>query len=91
MENCGKGKRLEPDYDVMAVRKRYLKLYSANIYDALALAGHCKNAMDTGIYPLVHTMKVAGPAFTVHYVKTPVRDEARRIKRLEMIKSFTPL
>jgi len=84
------GKRMNPDYDVQTIRERYLKLCSANVYDSLALAGYHKNAMDTGIYPLTHSMKLAGPAFTVHYVKTPLRDEARRAKRLQMIKSFTP-
>lgn len=83
-------KRIDVTYDVASVRERYLKLYSANVYDALALAGYHKNAMDTGMYPLLHSMKIAGPAFTVHYVRTPVRDESRRVKRLQMIKSFTP-
>lgn len=90
MTDEGERRRIEVDYDVMAIRERYLKLTCAMVYDALALQGYNKNALDTGMYPLVPEMKLAGPAFTVHYVKTPVRDEKRRLQRLEMIRSFTP-
>lgn len=83
-------KKMEFDYDVMAIRERYLNLTCAMVYDALALRGYHKNALDTGMYPLIPEMKLAGPAFTVHYVKSPVRDESRRLKRLQMIKSFVP-
>lgn len=83
-------KRIEVDYNVEEIRNRYLKLTCATVYDGLAVLGYHKNALDTGMYPLVHTMKLAGPAFTVHYVRSPVRDESKRIKRLQMIKSFTP-
>ena len=83
-------KKIQVDYDVEAIRQRYLKLHSPTVCDALAKHGYGNNALSTGMYPLVHTMMIAGPAFTVHYVKTPVRDESKRIKRLEMIRDFTP-
>ena len=83
-------KKIQVDYNVEEIRQRYLKLHSPTVCDALALQGYATNALSAGMYPLVHTMMIAGPAFTVHYVKTPVRDETKRIKRLEMIKDFTP-
>jgi len=81
---------LELDYDVAAVQARFLKLYSGLIYDACEHFGLPGRAMDAGIYPLVPSMHVAGPAFTVHCVATPSRDENLHNVRLGMLKSMTP-
>jgi len=77
-------------YDVQDIRARYLKLYSAVVYDAMEAMGYAGRAMDSGIYPLLHTMMVAGPAFTVHCISTPNRDERTHNIRLGMLKSMTP-
>lgn len=77
-----------PNYDVQAIRQRYLKLYTGLIYDAMEKLGIPGRAMQSGIYPLVHTMQVAGPAFTVHCIATPNRDEKIHNLRLGMFKSM---
>ncbi len=81
---------LNLDYDVLSVNDRYKKLYTGLVYDACEHFGLPCTAMDSGIYPLIHTMKVAGPAFTVHCVSTPSRDENLHDIRLGMLKSMTP-
>lgn len=77
-----------PSYMVSDVRSRYLALYSALVYDAMESIGIQGRAMSGGVYPLIHTMKVAGPAFTVHCVTTPSRDERLHDMRLAMLKSM---
>lgn len=81
---------LELDYDVLSVNDRYKKLYTGLVYDACEHFGLKGRAMNSGIYPLIHTMKVAGPAFTVHCISTPSRDETLHDIRLGMLKSMTP-
>lgn len=81
-------RRLELDYDVEDVRRRYLKLYPALAYDAMEHLGAHGRCMEAGIYPLVHTMKVAGPAFTVHCIATPVKDPKVHDVRLGMMRSM---
>lgn len=79
-----------PDFDVAAIRERYLRLYSGLVSDAMEEFGVKDRAMESGIYPLVHTMKVAGPAFTVYCISTDSTDPALHATRLEMMKSMTP-
>ncbi len=67
-------RRVELSYDVVDVRTRYLRLSTGQVYDTLSEQGLKGRAMAAGIYPLVHTMKVAGPAFTVHATQTPTMD-----------------
>ena len=81
--------RLELDYDVAAVQARFLKLYTGLVYDACEHFKIPGRAMDAGIYPLVPSMQVAGPAFTVHCVATPSLDEDLHNVRLGMLKSMT--
>jgi regulator of RNase E activity RraA len=81
---------LELEYDAESINKRYLKLYAGIVYDACEHYGLKGRAMDSGIYPLKHSMKVAGPAFTVHGISTPSRDENVHDIRLGMLKSMTP-
>ncbi len=88
-----KSYKLDPlvlDYDVLEVQRRFLTLYSGLVYDACEHLGLHGRAMQSGIYPLVHTMKLAGPAFTVHGVATPSRDAQTHNLRLGMLKSMTP-
>ena len=80
---------LELDYDVLSVNERYKKLYTGLVYDSCEHFGLKGCAMDSGIYPLVHTMKVAGPAFTIHGISTPNKDENIHNIRLGMLKSMT--
>lgn len=83
-------RKLEFAYDVEDVASRYKALYTALIYDVLELHFDLGGrAMASGIYPLLHTMKVAGPSFTVHCVSTPSRDEYRHTLRLAMLQSMT--
>lgn len=82
---------LEVDYDVEDIARRYKKLYTALIYDTLEIEfGLGGRAMDSGIYPLVNDMKVAGPAFTVIRRSTPVRDAYTHNIRLGLVNSMTP-
>lgn len=82
--------RLELPYDVAAVAARFRQLYSGLVYDACEHFGLKGRAMAGGIYPLVHTMQVAGPAFTVLCISTPSRDEDTHNVRLGMLKTMTP-
>jgi regulator of RNase E activity RraA len=77
------------NYDVEQVRERYLKLYTGLVSDALEHMGLHHQCMASGIYPLVHTMKVAGPAFTAHGIATPSRDQKVHDIRLGMFDSMT--
>jgi len=78
------------DYDVEDVRQRYLKLYTALIYDAMESIGLPGRSMSSGIYPLTVDMKVAGPAFTCRRQTTPNSDTYTHNIRLGQMKSMTP-
>lgn len=75
-------------YDAAEVAHRYRKLYAALVSDALEGLGYHNQCMASGVYPLIHTMKVAGPAFTCHGIATPSRDEKVHDIRLGMFKSM---
>ena len=45
--------------------RRYGKLYGGPLYDTLEQMGYPNQVLDLAIKPLVPTMKVAGPAYTV--------------------------
>lgn len=77
------------NYDPAEIADRYKKLYAALVSDALEHMGYHSQCMASGIYPLTHTMKVAGPAFTCHGIATPSRDEKIHDIRLGMFKSMT--
>lgn len=82
---------IETDYDVEDIARRYKRLYTALIYDTLEIEfGMGGRAMDGGIYPLLHDMKVAGPAFTTVRRTTPIRDEYIHNMRLGLVNSMTP-
>lgn len=82
-------RKFEVNYDVAEIRERYMRLYAALVSDALESLGYHNQCMESGIYPLVHTMKVAGPAFTAHGISTPSRDAKVHDIRLGMFKSMT--
>jgi 4-hydroxy-4-methyl-2-oxoglutarate aldolase len=73
-------------YDVDDIRRRYLRLSSGQVCDSLSERGLKGQAMAAGIYPLLHTMKVAGPAFTVQAISTPNMDSVN--VRLGMVTSL---
>lgn len=77
------------NYDVKEISSRFLRLYTGLVYDAMESIGLKGRAMASGIYPLQHTMKTAGPAFTCHGIGTPSRDEKVHDIRLGMFKSMT--
>ena len=77
------------EYDVDSIGDRFKKLYTGLVYDAMESKGLKGRAMNSGIYPLVHTMKVAGPAFTMHGQATPSGDEHQHNIRLGLMKSMT--
>lgn len=83
-------RKVDVNYDPAEIRHRYLRLYAALVSDALEHLGYHSQCMASGIYPLTHTMKVAGPAFTAHGIATPSRDERLHDIRLGMFKSMTP-
>jgi len=90
MAKAGKVAKLKMDYDVLEVNERFRKLYAGLVYDACEHLGLKGRSMAGGIYPLVHTMKVAGPAFTAHAITTPSREKKVHDIRLAMMKSMTP-
>ena len=73
-------------YDVEDVCARYLVLSTGQVYDTLSQRGLKGRAMAAGIYPLLHTMRVAGPAFTVQATTTPNMDQVNL--RLGMVSSL---
>jgi 4-hydroxy-4-methyl-2-oxoglutarate aldolase len=79
-------RRVDLGYDVEDVRARYLRLSTGQVYDTLSERGLKGRGMAAGIYPLVHTMKLAGPAFTVHANQTPTMDSVN--VRLGMVSSM---
>lgn len=83
-------RKLTVDYDVDEIRQRYLRLYTGLIYDAMDHFGRPGQSMESGIYPLTHTMKVAGPAFTIRCISTPTLDDYIHNTRLGMLKSMSP-
>lgn len=82
-------RKFEVNYDVKEVQQRFLKLYTGLIYDAMESLGLHGRAMQSGMYPLIHTMKLAGPAFTCHGIATPSRDVKVHDIRLGMFRSMT--
>ncbi len=74
------------EYDVDEVQARYFRLSTGQVYDSLSELGLTGRAMAAGIYPLVHSMKVAGPAFTVEATTTPNMDKVD--VRLGMVSSL---
>lgn len=83
-------RKVEVNYDVESIANRYRKLYTGLVYDAMESIGLKGRAMNSGIYPLLHTMKVAGPAFTMHGIATPSRDAHTHNIRLGLMRSMTP-
>jgi len=81
-------RQLTVGYDIAEVRRRYLKLYTALIYDAMESFGMPGRSMESGIYPLTTDMKVAGPAFTVRRQTTPATDAHTHNIRLGLMKSM---
>jgi regulator of RNase E activity RraA len=81
---------LQLDYDVLAVNERFKKMYTGLIYDSCEHLGLKGRALASGMYPLLHTMQVAGPAFTVRCITTPSLDPKTHDVRLGMLKSMTP-
>lgn len=82
-------RKVELSYNVEEVHRRFIRLYTGLVYDAMESIGLSGRAMGSGIYPLLHTMKVAGPAFTVHGISTPSRDQKIHDIRLGMFGSMT--
>lgn len=79
----------EMTYDVESIGNRYRRIYTGLIYDAMESIGLKGRAMNSGVYPLLHTMKVAGPAFTMHGIATPSQDVHTHNIRLGLMKSMT--
>ena len=78
------------DYDVEDIRRRYLKLYAGLIFDSMEELGIMNQAMDSGIYPLLPDMKVAGPAFTAtRQVKVDFTEQEKNT-RIGLVKSMIP-
>jgi regulator of RNase E activity RraA len=81
-------RKTQISYDVVDIQKRYEKLYTGLVSDALEALDYHHQCMQSGIYPLTHTMKVAGPAFTAHGISTPSRDHKVHDIRLAMFDSM---
>lgn len=79
---------VEVPYDIAEMRHRYLKLYTALVYDSMEAYGMPGRSMESGVYPLTVEMKVAGPAFTVRRQTTPNTDPHTHNIRLGLMKSM---
>ena len=75
-------------YDIPSTRERFLKLYTALIYDSMEAYSMPGRSMESGVYPLTTDMKVAGPAFTVRRQTTPNTDPFTHNIRLGLMKSM---
>lgn len=82
-------RKVNVNYNVDEISNRYKNLYTGLIYDAMESIGLAGRAMNSGLYPLLHTMKVAGPAFTMHGTATPSQDVHTHNIRLGLMKSMT--
>ena len=56
------------------MQERYLKSYSADIYDVMDKMGYGNQCMSLQIKPLRDDMKVCGPAFTIYGTSEPRYD-----------------
>ena len=82
-------RKLVLDYDVNNIRKRYLKLSAALVFDAMERIGILNSAMDSGIYPIDKDMKVAGPAFTATRYQGPEATDFQNDTHIGLINSLT--
>ncbi|MVZ64578.1 dimethylmenaquinone methyltransferase [Sphingobacterium sp. DK4209] len=82
-------RKFEVNYNAQEIAERFKKLYTGLVYDAMESVGLKGRAMDSGVYPLVHTMKVAGHAFTMHGKATPNMDTYTHNIRLGLMKSMS--
>ncbi|MCL2776008.1 MAG: RraA family protein [Oscillospiraceae bacterium] len=56
---------------VEEMKERFLKGYSADLYDTLDKMGYGNQCMSLAIKPLREDMKICGPAFTVYGTREP--------------------
>ncbi len=82
-------RRLELSYDAASVRERFMKLTTPFASDVLHEMGWKSQVLDSGIYPLVDDMIVAGPAFTWSRYRGPIERE-RDVGHIDCIPSITP-
>jgi len=83
-------RKITVDYDVADIRRRYLKLYTPVISDTLDHMGLGFHCLNKGIYPLTHTMKVAGPAHTYLAIATSSREDRVAKIAFKHIESMIP-
>ena len=62
------------DYDIWEIKERFLKGYSADLYDTLDKMGYANQCMSLSIKPLREDMKICGPAFTIYGTREPRYD-----------------
>lgn len=60
------------EQEIKAMRKRFLRIKTADIYDVLDEMGYPNQCLDLGIKPLRDSMRVAGPAFTIMGTRDPL-------------------
>ncbi len=69
--------------------ERYRQLYGGAVYDVLESLGYPDQVISHEVTPLLSSMKLAGPAFTVKGTFTSERDEAGRHQRMKMVYEMT--
>ncbi|SDS45423.1 RraA family protein [Jiangella sp. DSM 45060] len=74
------------DYDVpvLDLVKRYQNLYSGAVYDVLDEMGLPHQALATDLKPVLPTMVVAGPAFTMKGIPDSAGNPELRARRIHM-------
>ncbi len=70
---------------VEQICERYRQLYGGAVYDVLENLGYPDQVISHEVTPLLPSMKLAGPAFTVKGTFTSERDEAGRHQRMKMV------
>ena len=77
------------NFDMKDLRERYLKSYSADIYDVMDKMGYGNQCLSLDIKPLRDDMKVCGPAFTIYGTQEPRYGEELPSPEFDNFAQFT--
>jgi regulator of RNase E activity RraA len=87
-ENMSDQASSETNLEMESICQRYRRCYAGLVFDVLEHLGYPHQALSHELMPISPDMILAGPAFTVKGTISTVKDEAVRIRRLEMIKQM---
>lgn len=79
----------EYDLPVADLVKRYTEIYSGAVYDVLDEMGYPHQALANDLKPVLHTMRIAGPAFTMKGISDISGNEDLRARRIHMFEDMS--